>query len=115
MAFAKNDPNINRIGRKPRSAEDKPTNRELRERALMDLVRKFKPLQTKAIQAAVKIIDNQEANDANKLKASALIISTYKSLLTEVYDLRYDEEVGEEIQQVSAPVFSLKMISGDED
>lgn len=80
----------------------------------MDLVRKFKPLQTKAIQAAVKIIDNNEAIDANKLKASALIISTYKSLLTEVYDLRYDEEEGEEIQkQNPAPVFSLKMINSE--
>jgi hypothetical protein len=62
----------------------------------------------------VKILDNKEANDQNKLRASALIISTYKDLVKELYDYKYDNEEAEEIQQKNAPVFSLKMITGDE-
>lgn len=90
------------------------TNRELRSQALMELIRKFKPHVSKSIMSAVNIIDDNEANDANKLKASALIIGTYKDLLKDVYDHRYDTEENEEIQANNGPVFSLKMIDPDE-
>jgi len=110
--------NINKNGRPPKSAEEKgKTNRELREQAFLELVRKFRPLQTKAIQAAVSILDNAQSADQNKLKASALIISTYKSLLAEVYDYRYDEEEAEEMQKDNGTqsVFSLKVIENNEE
>lgn len=108
-------PSLNPAGRPKKVLEkEKRTNRELRSDQFLQLVRKFKPHLTKAIQAAVSILDNKEANDQNKLKASALIISTYKDLIKDLYDYRYDNEEAEEIQQNSATVFSLKMITGDE-
>lgn len=111
--------NINKNGRPPKSDFDKKgkTNRELREQAFLELVRKFRPLQTKAIQAAVNILDNNQAADQNKLKASALIISTYKSLLAEVYDYRYDEEEAEAMQEANGnqAVFSLRVLEDKED
>lgn len=108
-------PALNPSGR-PKKIFDKEkrTNRELRSEEFMGLVRKFRPHLTKAIQAAVKILDNKEANDQNKLKASALIISTYKDLVKELYDYRYDEEEAEEIQEKNSPVFSLKIINNEE-
>ena len=101
---------------RPRQGVNLPakTNRELRSQALMELIRKFKPHVSKSIMSAVNIIDDNEANDANKLKASALIIGTYKDLLKDVYDHRYDTEENEEIQANNGPVFSLKMIDPDE-
>ena len=80
---------------------------------MLQLLRKFSPHQSKAIMAAVKIMENEQAADANKLKASALIIQTYRELLNEVYNKDYDDEQGEEIQD-NSPVFSLRMLDHDE-
>ena len=115
MAFVKGQSG-NPMGRPRVKDIEKLTNRSLREKALLELIRKFRPLQTKAIQAAVNILDNKESADQNKLKSAALIISTYKSLLTEVYDYRYDEEEAEEMQaENQMPKFSLHVINKDEE
>lgn len=109
---------INRAGRPKKSEEDKEkkTNRELRQEELLSLVRKFKPLQTKAIQAAVKVIDNSQSNDSSKLRAAALIIETHRALLKDLYDYRYDEESAEEVTiDPPTPKFSLKMLENEED
>ncbi len=109
---------INTAGRKKKTDEDrnkeKKTNRQRREESLLNLVRKFSGIQTKAIQAAVKILDNNESNDASKLRAAALIIETHRALLKDLYDYRYDEEPAEAItEDPPAPKFSLKMLEDD--
>lgn len=102
-------------GKSKRGPLDKPlTNREVRSAELLSLVRKFKPLQSKAIQAAVKVIDSDEAADQNKLKASALLIQTYRQLLLDTFDFRYDDAETEEVNQ-NQPSFSLKLINSDEE
>ena len=109
---------INTAGRKKKTDEDrnkeKKSNRVLRQEELLNLVRKFKPIQTKAIQAAVKILDNNESNDASKLRAAALLIETHRALLKDLYDYRYDEEPAEAItEDPPMPKFSLKMLEDD--
>lgn len=95
--------------------KDKKTNREIRSDTLLHLVRKFRPHLTKAINAAVNILDDKEASESGKLRASALIITTYRELVKDVYDLKYDDEEGEEIQQNNAAVLSLTVVSGDKE
>lgn len=112
MAFVKGDARINRSGRPLTKDTEKPTNRSIRNKLFLQLLRRFMPLQSKAIQTAVKIMDGEASSEAGKLKASALIISTYQQLLKETYDYRYDEEENELPQEENKPVFSLKMISG---
>lgn len=95
--------------------KDKKTNREIRGETLLHLVRKFRPHLTRAINAAVEILDNRESSETGRLKASALIITTYRDLVKDVYDLRYDDEEGTEIQeQNKMPTFSLHMIGGED-
>jgi len=95
---------------------EKPTNREIRERALLELCRKFKPLQTRAIQTALKIMENEQGADQNRLKAAVFLSQTYRQLLIDTFNKDYDEDEGEEIQQgPKAPVFSLTMINSPED
>lgn len=112
MTFAKGDTRINRAGRPLTKDEEKPTNKSLRNKAFMQLLRKFAPLQSKAVQTAVKIMDNETSSEAGRLKASALIIATYQQLLKETYNYVYDSDDAEEIQVTdNKPVFSLRMIN----
>lgn len=73
---------------------------------LSSLIRRFRPIQSQAIAAAVKIIGNEESADANKLRASALIISTYQSLLRDLNNIAEDETETVE-QLIEQPKFSL--------
>jgi len=109
MAFVKGVSG-NPAGRSRVLDADKPTNKSNRQRELMSLVRKLKPIQTKAIQAAVNILDNKDASENGKLRSAALIIQTYKELVKDLYDYRYDSEESEEIQQENKPIFSLHML-----
>lgn len=81
---------------------------------LSSLIRRFRPHQSAAIAAAMKIMGNEESADANKLRASALIISTYQSLLKDLGALPEDETetVG---QLIEAPKFQLHMLKPEED
>ena len=107
---------INLAGRPKKSEQqEKKTNRQLRQDALLSLVRKFSGIQTKAIQAAVKVLDNEQSNDASKLRAAALIIETHRALLKDLYDYRYDDEPAESISEdPPAPVFSLRLVEDEE-
>jgi hypothetical protein len=110
------DPRINLNGRPAKP--DKPlTNKQLREREFLSLLRKVKPLLAPAIATAFKISQSAEGKDVDKLKASALIIGLYKELLGDAYNFKYDEEEGQELQPTTkAPVFSLTMLKNtDED
>lgn len=111
--WKKGQPSPNPFGR-PKSIElPRRTNKELREREFLMLLRKLKPHQSKAVMAAVGVLDREESADANKLKASALLIGLYKDILKEAYNSAYDEAEGEAIQE-NTPIFSLKVL-GDDD
>lgn len=105
------DPKINTLGRI--KAASKMTNRELRERELLSLLRKIKPLVADSINTAVKIMKNNDASDQNKLKAAVIILDNYKQMVSDVYSDKYDEDEAEEIQQPNAPVFSLKVVGSE--
>jgi hypothetical protein len=99
---------------KNQSLLDKPTNRSLKERELIMLLRKIKPQVADAIITAAEIMKNAEASHQNQLKAATILLDNYRRLVLDVYD---GEEVadkeGTEIQQQNAPVFSLKMVNAD--
>ena len=113
------DPRINVKGNpnigKTRYFPEKMSNRQLRERELMGLLRKLKPHVADSIMAAVKIMKNQEAAHANQLKAATIILQQYKDTMLEVYDKDYDEDGAEEIMQDNSPVFSLKIVNGSDE
>jgi hypothetical protein len=102
-------------GRPPKDRTKIKTNRELRQEEMLSFVRKFKPHLTKAVQTSVRVMENEESSDQNKLKAAALIISTYNGLIKDLYDFRYDSDEGEALQENSGPSFSLRMINFDKE
>ncbi len=114
MAFVKGKSG-NPNGRpKKQNVLDKPTNRELKDRELIMLLRKIKPHVAKAISSAADIMQNQEASHQNQLKAATILLDNYRRLTLDVYDgeEKADEE-GTEVQQVNAPVFSLRVVGED--
>lgn len=121
MAFKKTeelgmvDPNINTKGRRKFVEMPKRTNREIRQSELIKLIRKLAPYMTKSIQVPVKILDLETATDQNKLRASALLLQSYRQLLLDVYHKDYDTDAGEELQEKNQPVFSLKVINNEND
>ena len=113
MAFVKGVSG-NPLGRKKVLDENKPTNKSLRSKAFMQLLRKFAPHTTQAVQVAVKVMNSSVSSEAGKLKASALIIGTYRDLLKEAYDRNYDLDDASPIQEDNKPqLFSLHMLKPD--
>jgi hypothetical protein len=114
MTFAKGQSG-NAAGRpKKQSLLDKPTNRELKERELVMLLRKIKPQIAEAIITAAAIMKNEEASHQNQLKAATILLDNYRRLVLDVYDTEDASETeGTEIQQHNAPVFSLKMVNAE--
>lgn len=116
MAFVKGKSG-NPAGRPKReNLLDKPTNRELKERELIMLLRKIKPHVADAITQAVKIMKNDEAAHQNQLKAAALLLESYRKLSLDLYgnEDQAEEEATEVQQNNPAPVFSLKVINQEE-
>ncbi len=97
---------------KKESIFDKPTNRELKERELVMLLRKIKPHVAEAIMQAANIMKNDEASHQNQLKAATILLDNYRRLTLDMYDGdEQAEEAGVEVQQNNAAVFSLKVVN----
>lgn len=90
---------------------DKPTNRELKERELVMLLRKIKPHVAEAIMQAAAIMKNEEASHQNQLKAATILLDNYRRLTLDMYDGEQADEAGVEVQQHNAPIFSLKVVN----
>lgn len=107
------DPNRNNNGRP--KVEGKLTRRELKEKEQMSILRKLKPNISQAIVVASKIMNNEQAPEASRLKACTIIIDNYKELVDTVYSGN-DEEDGELIQDnTPKTAFSLVMLPGKEE
>lgn len=114
MTFKKGESGNLKGRPKKESIFDKPTNRELKERELVMLLRKIKPHVAEAIMQAANIMKNEEASHQNQLKAATILLDNYRRLTLDMYDGEEQaEEAGVEVQQNNSPIFSLKVV-GDE-
>lgn len=119
MPFKPNDPNINRAGLIPKT--HKPTAKELKQKEIMSLLRKLKPLMSKSIGTASKIIDSEDASEAGKLRAATVLLGLYKDLIKEAYDqdIKAEDVVESDAQEIdtskNAPIFSLTVLKTDKE
>lgn len=102
------DKNIRTTGRP--KIDGKLTRREIKEKEQMALLRKLKPHISSAVATAAKILNNEKAAEASRLKACTILLENYKELVEEVFNGNDDDE-GEEIQSnQSKTAFSLVML-----
>ena len=105
---------INRSGRKP-GVEKALTNRALKERELLMLLRKIRPYVSSAVTQAAKIMNNDEASDQNSLRAAAILLDAYRKLTLDLYDSSEPEAEGVEVQQQNQPTLSLRVIGNNDE
>ena len=107
------DPNIYNGPKTMPQDLPKLTNRELRNKEFMSLLRRLKPHLRKAVNTAIQIMDNEAAPFSVRLAASKFIVDLNKSTLNDLYSDKYDDEAGEAVQE-DAPKFSLVMLRPQE-
>lgn len=95
------------------NAPQKLTRRQLKDRELLLLLRKIKPHIADSILTAAKIMGDDKAQDANKLRAATLLLQQYKDLVDAVYSGKQDVEDEDDDNNSHAAIFSLKVVNNE--
>lgn len=120
MPFDTHPHTINRAGLIP--GKQKFTAKEIKQKEIMSLLRKLKPLMSKSVNTAAKIIDSDGATEAGKLRAATILLGLYKDLLKEAYD--HDIKLEDMLQETDPkeidtsknnPIFSLTVLKQPEE
>ncbi|MGL5075937.1 MAG: hypothetical protein ACRDBG_08855, partial [Waterburya sp.] len=93
--------------------ETAKTNKQLRAKQFLMLSRKLKPYVSDALATINELVDVDTTDPRVKYNASKFLIQMSKSLTENIYQDKYDDEEGEEIEKEIAPIFSLKMINNN--
>ena len=106
------DSRINKLGRITR---EKPLNKELKDRYMLEALRKVRPVQALAIKRYAEILGDDKALHQSWLKAGAYISDTYIKLVKDLYgtdEVDDDEDSVDAIQEnkPQQPKFSLVML-----
>jgi hypothetical protein len=74
------------------------TNRELREKQMLSLARRFKPAVPKALKVMIGLLSDA-GNPAIRLKAAIFVVEFHTEIVKTLYKEKYDSEKGEALQQ----------------
>jgi hypothetical protein len=115
------DPAINTRGRPLKKDEKTLTRREAKDKEMLTLARKLKPGAQVALKEALKILNNDKASEAAKLKAAEIYLKYFHLTVDKLYqpsgadELPEEEMKVEDVQPDGRPVFSLKILNSDTD
>ena len=114
------DSAINTRGRPLKKDEKTLTRREAKDKEMLTLARKLKPGAQVALKEALKILNNDKASEAAKLKAAEIYLKYFHLTVDKLYqpsgadELPEDQTKVEDVQPDNRPVFSLKIIGNEE-
>ena len=115
------DPAINKLGRPLKKDEKTLTRREAKDKEMLTLARKLKPGAQVALKEALKILNNDKASEAAKLKAAEIYLKYFTLTMDKLYapsgadELPEDQMKVEDVQPDNRPLFSLKMLPQPEE
>ena len=113
------DSAINTRGRPLKKDEKTLTRREAKDKEMLTLARKLKPGAQVALKEALKILNNEKASEAAKLKAAEIYLKYFTLTMDKLYAPSAADELPEEqmkvedVQPDTRPVFSLKILNSD--
>ena len=114
------DPAINKLGRPLKKDEKTLTRREAKDKEMLTLARKLKPGAQIALKEALKILNNDKASEAAKLKAAEIYLKYFTLTMDKLYapsgadELPEDQMKVEDVQPDNRPIFSLRMLPDPE-
>lgn len=115
------DSAINTRGRPLKKDEKTLTRREAKDKEMLTLARKLKPGAQVALKEALKILNNDKASEAAKLKAAEIYLKYFHLTVDKLYqpsgadELPEDQTKVEDVQPDNRPLFSLKMLPQPEE
>ena len=110
------DSAINTRGRPLKKDEKTLTRREAKDKEMLTLARKLKPGAQVALKEALKILNNDKASEAAKLKAAEIYLKYFHLTINTLYapsaadEIPESETKVEDVQPDNRPVFSLHML-----
>ena len=111
------DSAINTRGRPLKKDEKTLTRREAKDKEMLTLARKLKPGAQVALKEALKILNNDKASEAAKLKAAEIYLKYFHLTVNTLYAPSAADEIPEsetkieDVQPDNRPVFSLKILN----
>ena len=111
------DSAINTRGRPLKKDEKTLTRREAKDKEMLTLARKLKPGAQVALKEALKILNNEKASEAAKLKAAEIYLKYFHLTVNTLYapsaadEIPESETKVEDVQPDNRPVFSLKILN----
>ena len=115
------DSAINTRGRPLKKDTQTLTRREAKDKEMLTLARKLKPGAQIALKEALKILNNDKASEAAKLKAAEIYLKYFHLTVDKLYaasgadELPESETQVEDLQPKHKPAFSLHMIPPPQD
>ena len=112
---------INVKGRPLKKDQKSLTRREAKDKEMLTLARKLKPGAQVALKEALKILNNDKASEAAKLKAAEIYLKYFHLTVNTLYapsaadEIPESETKVEDVQPDNRPVFSLKIIQNPEE
>lgn len=111
---------INVKGRPLKKDQKSLTRREAKDKEMLTLARKLKPGAQVALKEALKILNNEKASEAAKLKAAEIYLKYFTLTMDKLYapsgadELPEDQTKVEDVQPDNRPIFSLRMLPDPE-
>ena len=111
------DSAINTRGRPLKKDEKTLTRREAKDKEMLTLARKLKPGAQVALKEALKILNNDKASEAAKLKAAEIYLKYFHLTVNTLYapsaadEIPESETKVEDVQPDNRPVLSLKILN----
>ena len=114
------DSAINTRGRPLKKDEKTLTRREAKDKEMLTLARKLKPGAQITLKEALKILNNDKASEAAKLKAAEIYLKYFHLTVDKLYAASGADEIPEsetkveDVQPDNRPIFSLRMLPDPE-
>ena len=108
---------INVKGRPLKKDQKTLTRREAKDKEMLTLARKLKPGAQVALKEALKILNNDKASEAAKLKAAEIYLKYFHLTVNTLYapsaadEIPESETKVEDVQPDTRPVFSVKILN----